>query len=198
VIDVYSIGRRSQSTHSALQRMAADDGLFYVYDTADGSQVTEAREHRALYANMAKRSRYFIVNPGKVNATDETGGQIEFGPRYFEGAASGTIMLGEIPGNPEFSRFFNWPDAVIHVPFGSDDIARIVRELDQAPEKLEQMRTTNIVQSLLHHDWAHRWEAILSSVGLTPMPALLKRKKQLGDLAATVALGRRDFQTTSF
>jgi len=197
-IDVYSIGRRAQSTHSALQRMAAEDGMFYVYDTAEGSQVTEAREHRALYANMAKRSRYFIVNPGKVNATDETGGQIEFGPRYFEGAASGTIMLGEIPSNPEFSRFFDWPDAVIHVPFGSDEIAAVVRELDQSPEKLEQMRTTNVVQSLLRHDWAHRWEAVLNSVGLKPMPALLTRKKQLGDLAATVALGRRDFQTTSF
>ncbi len=60
------------------------------------------------------------------------------------------------------------------------------------------MRTTNVVQSLLRHDWAHRWEAVLNSVGLKPMPALLTRKKQLGDLAATVALGRRDFQTTSF
>jgi glycosyl transferase family 1 len=187
VIDVYSIGRRAQVTHSALQRMAANDGMFYVYDTADGSQVTEAREHRALYASMAKRSRYFIVNPGKVNATDETGGQIEFGPRYFEGAASGTIMLGEIPDNPEFPRYFDWPDAVTHVPFGSDGIAAVVRELDKAPERLEQMRTTNVVQSLLHHDWAHRWETILDRVGLAPMPALLARKKQLDDLAATVA-----------
>ena len=47
-----------------------------------------------MMANMAKRSRYFIVSPGKFNNPAETGGLSEFGYRYFEAAAPGTIMIG--------------------------------------------------------------------------------------------------------
>ncbi|MGH7807188.1 MAG: glycosyltransferase, partial [Thermodesulfobacteriota bacterium] len=96
-IDVLSIGRRSQRTHQALLRMARDKNLLYVYDTINDLQAYNIAEHRFLFANLAKRSKYFIVNPGKINATHETGGQSEFGYRYFEGAAPGTIMIGDTP-----------------------------------------------------------------------------------------------------
>jgi hypothetical protein len=166
VIDVYSIGRRAESTHRALKRMAAQRGMFYVYDTADAAAVIDGGDHRALFASMAKRSRYFIVNPAKVDATAETGGQSEFGSRFFEGAAAGTIMLGEAPKTVQFADVFNWPDAVVDVPFGSDKIATVVKDLDAEPDTQRRIRATNVVQSLLRHDWTYRWEAILNLVGL--------------------------------
>ena len=116
LIDVYSIGRRSEATHRALLRMVRENNLFYVYDTIDGDRVIDPVEHRLLFANMAKRSKYFIVNPSKIDSPDETKGQSEFGPRYFEGAASGAIMIGEYPRNEEFGRNFDWPDSVIIFP----------------------------------------------------------------------------------
>src|SRR5207245_9603073 len=99
VVDVDSIGRRSEITHRRLLRMVAKNGIFYLHDSISGDQAIDSKEHRALVARVAKRSRYFIVNPGLIDRPEIRGNQIEIGNRYFEGAASGTIMVGERPNN---------------------------------------------------------------------------------------------------
>ena len=186
VIDVYSIGRKSENTHRALLRMASDNNMFYVYDTINGNQVVNPNEHRLLFANMAKRSRYFIVNPSKPDEFEETRGQNEFGSRFFEGAAAGAIMIGETPQNDQFKKAFDWTDAVLHLPFGSDNIDTMINELDKDPLRHETVRKTNMVQSLLRHDWVYRWEAILQIAGLQPMPELCERKRHLENLAGLI------------
>jgi hypothetical protein len=183
VIDVYSIGRRSEKSHRSLLRMGEGNRIFYVYDSMSGSQVMNTSQHRLLFANMAKRSRYFIVNPGKIDCPEETNHQSEIGPRYFEGSSSGTIMIGEYPKNEEFEQLFDWPDAVIHLPFDSEEIESIINDLDSQPERQERIRRNNVVNSLLRHDWVYRWEEILKIAGLEPMPGLLERKKRLENLA---------------
>ena len=186
-IDVLSIGRRAPATHQALMRMAREDGKFYVYDTINDLRAYNLDEHRLMVANMAKRSRYFIVSPGKFDTPKETGGQSEFGYRYFEAAAPGTIMIGmRAANNQEFDKIFNWKDAVIEVPFTTDEIVSTIRELDKQPERQAQIRQTNITQCLQHHDWVYRWESVLGIVGMQPLPMLQRRKQALKDLAATV------------
>jgi hypothetical protein len=194
-IDVLSIGRRAPATHQALMQMAREDGKFYVYDTIDALKGYNLDEHRWLMANMAKRSRYFIVSPGKFNKPEETGGLSEFGYRYFEASAPGTIMIGMRPSNnKEFDKIFTWQDAVIEVPFTSDEIVSVIRELDKEPDRQMRIRQTNITQCLLKHDWVYRWESILNLVGMQPLPVLEKRKKALSELALTV---ERDFVRSS-
>ena len=186
-IDVLSIGRRAEATHKGLLRMAREDGKFYVYDTIDALKAYNLEEHRLMVANMAKRSRYFIVSPGKFNRPEETGGQSEFGYRYFEAAAPGTVMIGMRPyNNQEFDKIFTWQDAVIEVPFDTDEIVSVIRELDKQPERQARIRQTNITQCLLHHDWVYRWESVLKIVGEQPLTKMQHRKKALKDLAATV------------
>jgi hypothetical protein len=184
VVDVYSIGRRSQATHRAILKMADERGIFYLHD--EGSEAVgpiDPKEHRSLFANIARRSKYFIVNPGLIDRPDIRGSQIEFGSRYFEGVAAGVIMVGEIPNNPEFEHLFDWPDAVVHLPYGSDRIVAVIDELQGQPEKQERIRRMNVVQALARHDWAYRWEKILENVGLGPVPELLQRKERLARLA---------------
>lgn len=185
-IDVLSVGRRAPAVHKALLRMADEEGKLYVYDTIKGLEAYDLEEHRLLMANLAKRSRYFIVSPGKFDKPEETGGQSEFGFRYFEAAAPGAIMIGMRPQNKEFDKIFNWQDAVIEVPFTSDEIVSAIRELDKEPERQMKIRQTNMTQCLLKHDWVYRWEAVLSLAGMQPQPALESRKRALRDLAATV------------
>lgn len=183
-IDVLSIGRRAKPVHEGLMRMAKEDNKFYVYDTINDLHAYNLDEHRLMMANRAKRSRYFIVSPGKFNAPAETGGQIEFGYRYFEAAAPGTIMIGmRCANNKEFDKIFNWKDAVIEVPFDSDAIVDTIRELDKQPERQMRISQTNIRQCLLNHDWVYRWEALLNTVGMQPLPMLLDRKERLRKLA---------------
>jgi len=187
VIDVYSIGRRSETTHHRLLDMVRESGLFYLHDSIGGSQAINSKEHRALFANVAKRSRYFIVNPGKIDEPDLTGRQIEIGNRYFEGAASGAIMVGERPNNDAFERLFDWPDAVTQLPYGSRDIDVIIKDLDRDPERQDRIRRTGVAQALKRHDWVYRWEAILNEVGLKPTQRMLERKDRLRKLAEVVS-----------
>jgi hypothetical protein len=186
VIDVYSIGRRSEVTHRKLLETARERNLFYVYDTISGNQTVNTEEHRNLLANMAKRSRFYVVNPGLIDCPEIRGNQIEIGNRYFEGAAAGCMMIGEIPKNEVFESLFNWPDAVIYLPFGSDQVGAIIDDLDRQPNREDKIRRNNIVHSLRQHDWVYRWEFLLKIGGLDPMPGLLERKRRLEKLATIV------------
>ena len=196
VVDVYSMGRRSETTHRKLLKMAEENGLFYLHDSIAGDQAINSLEHRALFVNLVKRSRYFIVNPGLIDRPDKRGNQIETGNRYFEGAASGTIMVGERPNNEAFKELFDWPDVLIHLPYGSSEIDALMNELDQQPERQEKIRRTNVGQALMRHDWAYRWESVLKIAGLEPTPALVQRKQSLRNLAEAV-LQERDYAPTS-
>jgi hypothetical protein len=185
-VDVYSVGRRSQITHQALLKMVDEAGLFYLHDSVAGLEAINPREHRSLFANLAKRSRYFIVNPGLVDRPDKRGTQSEAGNRYFEGASAGAILIGERPSNGEFGRLFDWPDALIELPYNSDRIGAMIRELDSQPKKQDEIRRSNIVNTLKRHDWVYRWEAILKEVGLSPLSELSERKERLKTLAEDV------------
>ena len=182
-IDVCSIGRRSEITHRNLLKMAADKRLFYLHDSIAANQVLDAMEHRILVANIAKRSRYFIVNPGLFDRPDIRGDQIEIGNRYFEGAASGTLMLGERPNNAVFEKLFDWPDAVIHFPYNCADVGDVIGAIEADPERQDRIRRRNVKEALMRHDWAYRWETILQAVGLEPITAMHDRKEILGNLA---------------
>jgi hypothetical protein len=186
-VDVYSIGRRSQATHQRLLKMAAEDDLFYLHDSIAGGSAIESGQHRALFANVAKRSRYFLVNPGYIDRPDIRGDQMEIGNRYFEGAASGTIMVGERPRTETFEHLFDWPDSVVDLSYNSTDIDAVISSMDRQPERMENIRRTNVTQALLRHDWAYRWEAILQAVGLAPTPDLSARKERLQQLAGDIS-----------
>lgn len=186
VVDIYSIGRRSEVTHRTFLGMAAQNRIFYLHDSTFTDQVLNPLEHRTLFANIAKRSRYFIVNPGSIDRPDVRGSQIEFGSRYFEGAASGSILLGHRPQTGEFERLFDWPGALIDLTYDSPNAEVIIKELDQKPEEQIRIQRMNIQQSLLRHDWAYRWEEILKAAGLDPLPRLASRKEKLQQLADVV------------
>ena len=149
--------------------MAREDGLFYLHDSIGGSQAINSKEHRALVANVAKRSRYFLVNPGKIDEPDETGQSDRVRLPVLEGAAAGAIMLGERPNNEVFPKLFDWPDAVIRLPYDSSDIDKVIKDLDRDPERQDRIRRTGVAQALMRHDWVYRWETILDAVGLEPM-----------------------------
>ena len=77
---------------------------------------------------------------------------------------------------------FNWPDAVIHVPYGSENIREEIRELDKDSIRQEGIRNRNMAEALSRHDWLYRWESVLKLAGLQPRSKLLERKQRLADL----------------
>jgi hypothetical protein len=185
-IDMYSIGRRSEITHRKLIEMSENNRYYYVYDTINGEKVLNSKDHRLLMANTAKRSKFFMVNPGKVDIPGEITIQSEIGNRFFEGIAAGTIMVGEHPQVDAFKELFYWPDAVVNLPFDSEAIDTIFEEFERDPERRRAVTEKNILESLSKHDWLYRWGVILQKVGLEPMPGYFERQKVLDDLSNVV------------
>ena len=183
VIDIYNMGRKSQIIHKELLKMSEITNALYLFDTIKRMETDNHKEHRDLFANLVKRSRYFLVNIAKVGRDSETKGQVEVGFRFFEGAGAGAIMIGDAPDTENFKKEFDWPDVVIKLNKDGNNLGEIFRALDADPNRQKTIRKNNIVQSLLRHDWSYRWKDILKLVDLKPMPALNERENKLKMLA---------------
>jgi len=192
-IEVCNIGRRSPVTHQALLDDAERRRSFYYYDTvaASGSdlkdrtfRVDSPHEHRRKLATLLKHSRYFIANRSYVDRPEFTAGRDEISARFYEGAAAGAVMIGEAPRTQEFKQQFDWPDALIHAPFDSADIARILADLNGDPERLRAVRRNNVRQAAQRHDWLHRILAVFDTLGLAPTEKMRARAKRLEQIAS--------------
>lgn len=181
VIDIYSIGPAWEGMHLNLLNYARSKGLFYVFDTfhASNTFVKDHRQHRELFANMAKRSKYFLVAPAKFYNPNEIMGQLEAGFRYFEASAAGTILVGQAPKSEAFGRLFNWADAVIEVNPDGSDIKEVLAMLEDSPGRQRVIRSRNRREALLRHDWVYRWEQIYNIVGIEPREKFFARKERL-------------------
>ena len=185
VVDVYSIGRRWEGIHRQFLAAAAKE-IFYIYDTLEDVADGETRDyaaHRNLYASIAKRSRFFTVAPAKMNATDETQGQISFGPRYFEASTAGAVLVGQAPNTDAFRRYFDWPNPVVNIRPDGSDAVEVMSRLVAEPERLGQMSRRNAEEGLRRHDWVYRWKEILGIAGLKTTEKMRSREKRLGELA---------------
>jgi hypothetical protein len=187
-IGVYSIGRRWEGVHQALLRGASEDELFYVYDSYGATAKMEPidyKQHRDLFANMAKRSKYFMVSPGKMNLPEETRGQVEIGYRYFEGAAAGAVMIGQAAGCAALQDLFPWPDAVVEIRPDGSDVLDVLADLESNPGRVSTISRRNATESLLRHDWIHRWKSIFQISGIEPSQGMTAREEHLKCLAYT-------------
>ena len=139
--------------------------------------VVDHVEYRNQLASLAQRAKFFIAYRGLVNKPKVT--QHEVGVRYYEGAASGTLLLGEAPQNEVFPQLFDWPDPVIHLPYGSSDGPRVMAETLADAERVAEMRKNNVAHSLARHDTAHRWKDVLE---LLNMPLQQPHRERLAYL----------------
>jgi hypothetical protein len=194
-IEVCNIGRRSQVTHNALLDDAERRQAFYYYDTVAASgadlkqrtfRVDNPHEHRRLLATLLKHSCYYIANRSYVNKPEFTAGRDVISARFYEGAAAGTVMIGEAPRTEEFRQQFDWPDAVIHVPFDSPDIARIIVDMNGDPERLQAARRNNVREAAQRHDWLYRIQVVFDTLGLKPTEKMMAREKRLDQIASDV------------
>jgi hypothetical protein len=203
VVDVYSIGRRHEGIHRELLKAAERGKLFYLYDTLAGSntntantEVYDYRQHRDLFANIAKRSQCFMVAAAKMDSSTETRGQVEIGSRYYEGAASGTVMIGEAPDCEAYRELFGWPEAVVQIQPDGSDIMAVLGDIGSDPERMAAISRRNMKEALLHHDWIYRWNKIFRVAGIKPSPRMAARERRLKDMAEFVA-GASNYDATT-
>jgi hypothetical protein len=187
-IDVCNIGRRSEITHAALVKLAAERKIGYYYDTITQQgvnakqrifHVKDHREHRLLLAQILQRSRYYVTHRSRINEPEYTGGNEEFSGRFFEGAAAGVIMIGQPPASPMFRTMFDWEDAVIPMPFDCPEIGLTLAELDRDTQRLAAIPARNISNAARRHDWLHRLKIVYSRFSLPATPGMNDREQRL-------------------
>jgi hypothetical protein len=192
-IAICNIGRRSPVTHQALlEESDRHQSFYYYYDTVAASgadlkqrtfRVDIPHEHRRMLATLLKHSCYFIANRSYVNKPEFTAGREEISARFYEGAAAGTVMVGVAPYSEEFGRQFDWPDAVVHVPFDCPDIGRILTDLNSDTERVRAVRRNNVRESAVRHDWLHRIQVVFDRLDLMPTEAMRTRALRLERIA---------------
>jgi hypothetical protein len=192
-IDVCNIGRRSPVTHRALLAEAERQQSFYYYDTVAASgvdlkqrtfRVDSPHEHRLMLATILKHSSYFMAHRSRVNNPEFIAGREEIAARFYEGAAAGTIIIGDAPRTEEFKRQFDWPDAVVRVPFDCPFIGDILADLKGDPKRLEAARHNNAREAALRHDWLHRIRAVFDVLGLSSTEEMRERAERLEQIAS--------------
>ena len=191
-IDVINIGRRSPDTHEALLAAARQRKFFYHYDTVEASgvdlkqrtfRVQNSTEHRFLLANLLKRSRYCFAYRGFVNDPEITAQREDMSARFYEGAAAGSVMLGQPANIPEFRDQFDWPDVIVDLPYGSREVMAVIDELDRDPERIARIRRANVSNAARRHDWLHRWFKVYETLQLQPTARMLERREYLERMA---------------
>ena len=171
--------------------------LFYYYDTVRSRAVPNAAmqvtfsvmnhaEHRLKLATLLKRSRYYLASRARANETDLADKIDDISGRFFEGAAAGAIMLGDPPRSGPYLSLFDWPDAVVKMPFDQPEIAAVIEQLDADPERCIRIRRENMINALLRHDGVHRLRKILEDAALPIPEGVLAREGRLRELADAV------------
>ena len=186
-IDAFSMGRRTPHVHNALLRLMEEERISYVFDSVRAGMDTwvNYREHRALLRHLLKRSRYALAfrHNDSAHFVERTGGEEAIPSRYFESIAGGPVILGSAPECSDYRENFDWPDAVIPLPTEASAIEETLWDLDVQPDRLARARANNVVNALRRHDWAYRWQTILSIAGLSESPLLRERIANLHLLA---------------
>jgi hypothetical protein len=96
------------------------------------------------------------------------------------------VLLGDAPATDEFRAQFDWPDAVIHMPFDCPGIEAVLAELVADPQRLALISRNNARNAALRHDWLHRLEVIFNTLGMPPTAGMLERKQRLAELAQLI------------
>ncbi|MEM1340703.1 MAG: glycosyltransferase [Pseudomonadota bacterium] len=194
VIDVAGIGVVPKATEQALIRYTDEIGGFFHYQTVFGpSEARSHSDHRHNYAGLLKRSKYFLCYAAKFTNA-ERGRQVEFGLRYVEGVAAGTVMLGDAIDNPAYREWFGWPDAVIPLSPDATDPAALIRQLEREPERMAAVRRANLTAALTRLDNLYRWRDVLKLAGLPETPGMQARQARLHSLAEQVRTASLDMQ----
>lgn len=196
-IDICNIGRRSALTHEALLEAARERRFFYYYDTVAASgtdlkqttfRVKDPREHRLMLASLLQRSRFAFAHRAFINDEVLSKGVHEISGRAYEAGAAGVVMLGEAPECDEFRQQFDWPDAVIPVPFDCASIGRVLKELNAQPARMARIRQDNVRHCALRHDWVHRLRTVFETLQIPLTDRMLQREQALRAVAEGASL----------
>ena len=152
----FSMGRRHEPIHEALQEYCTRRGLKYVSST--GGAVRDP----SVLGEMVARSKYFVVTPPDLDHPERAGGFSPFVMRYLEGAGAGSRLLGVRPTSGEFEDMLPGDSILDVLPDGTDLAARLDEDMVMAPSRERQLDIAAEVRR--RHSWKRRASTIALAI----------------------------------
>jgi hypothetical protein len=147
---VFYMGRRHEPLHQALLKYCDTRGLKYLY--SDRFMFGEE------LGRAASSAQYFVASPREMIDPKTKTAYSPLSPRYFEGLAAGTRILGTIPESGEYNALLP-TDALCEVSLDGSDLAE---RLDRDRQNPDNQRAVDAAAALVreHHSWQRRGQQI--------------------------------------
>jgi len=165
--DVYAMGRRYEPHHNILKQLDSENKIRYLYnEKGKNCSVPIAREPQDL-SRLINKCRYFLVSPQDImtqsqEAYDKSISPIV--PRYFEGIASGTMLLGVRPHSGELEDLFPFDDVMADVELDGSNLLECILRYKYDAELYKKIVDRNYKHLQEHHSYRHRAEQVLSII----------------------------------
>lgn len=170
-IHVLSIGRRLESVHRTLLALSARHDLWYHFSEFRAPRAIDLEESQFLLGRLCQSARIQVCWP--VEITHRVEPRSGYSPRdgspitarWFEAAASGSVVIGARPTDPEFDALFPYRGFVREVdPDSPGEIEEVVLESlrNNYADAKERQALAKHVKS--EHSWESRCRIILESV----------------------------------
>ena len=166
VIEFSAYGRRVPAVHKHLLRQSIEAGTHYDFSAcarlADNVSVESAYRQ---YAWHLGRSAFTFCWPVEVTSPERAAMLSPVTCRWFEAAASGTVVLGKPPRDPDFVELFG-PDAVIGVDpaITSEELAQLVSDLTRRRASLREAAMARRSDRIERWSWQSRVRSIMELV----------------------------------
>lgn len=184
-IDLLGYGRTSPAVHREPLELVTSRRVAYVYDSVHSSVMRDHGEHRALLANLLKRSRFFFTS--KITDSPDrqrrSGGQEAPERTLLRGRRRRCRDAGQPHGHARGRGLFRLARRGHPAVLRAARARGRAREPGPQPDRLALVRSNAVRASLRRHDWLHRWRTVLDDAGLAPTPAMGARAAGLEELA---------------
>ena len=146
----FYMGRRHEPLHQALLKYCEARGLKYFH--------TDKFLFGEELGRAASSAQYFLASPREVIDPKTKTAYSPLSPRYFEGLAAGTRLLGPPPASGEYEALLP-TDALCEVSLDGSDLAE---RLDRDRENPDYQRAVDAAATLVreHHSWRRRGQQI--------------------------------------
>lgn len=163
LIEFCAYGRRVDRVHKSVQEFCTANGMYYDYTTRASLQPdVSSQEQYKQYAWHVRHSIFNFCWPVEMTHPDRVHSFSPITCRWFEGAASGSVLVGRAPADPGFRELFG-DDLVVELDpdLGADDLRCVLARLwNHRMSHLERARERYLAYSS-KWSWDSRVHAIL-------------------------------------
>lgn len=165
-ISVYAFGRQPSQLLNQVKRYCLDRNLLMLYSYGSADLLAQDwQEVYSLHAQQLLHTKISLNWSVESTSPERAGGISPTTCRWFETAATGCLVVGQQPTEPEFQSLFPILGFIENINDTSKDITDLVEKVLKDKET-DKLRSTLAHYTRHHHTWYHRLADMLMKANL--------------------------------